>query len=113
MQKSVLIMIMGMIILALSASGCLGGGDDEDTSSSDQSNDNSQLNTDNPDLSDSKNTNSKPNQQICTECGGNGVCWGCSGSGVDSEGLTCAVCGGNGVCPACSGTGMMATSQNG
>ncbi|HHT18688.1 MAG: hypothetical protein BWY74_00927 [Firmicutes bacterium ADurb.Bin419] len=115
MQKSVLILIIGMVVLSLSVSGCLGG-DAENTSSSDQLNDNSQLNNDNTennDISDSKSINSKSKQQTCTECGGDGICWGCSGSGVDSEGQKCAVCGGNGVCPACSGTGMMATSQNG
>ena len=52
----------------------------------------------------------KPNNKH-TECGGDGTCWGCSGSGVIRRSKMCSMC--NGVCPACSGTGMMATSQNG
>lgn len=48
----------------------------------------------------------------CTQCGGDGECDACSGTGVDSgvavlagyEG-DCERCGGTGACPACGGSG--------
>lgn len=47
---------------------------------------------------------------ICYECGGDGVCVVCEGTGKD-DGRFCNTCGATGICPLCDGQGQLSPAK--
>jgi hypothetical protein len=45
--------------------------------------------------------------ELCYECRGDRLCWGCAGTGQMLSGERCYQCAGTGLCIVCSGDGQL------